>query len=580
MVDKYKEIIKKNEIVLHENIKRSNRISLFRGLFFLLSLIFLVLYFVKRNNILLMVSLLFLLVFIIYVIIHIKYDKTVKQCINKIKICHDYINRINGDYHGSSEDTGLDFYNRDVMLKDLNIIGNDSVYQYLCVARTNKGKNLLFKSLTNEKLSTEELQRRQEAVGELGNKIEFCVDFEANSKNIRNNTYLSDVEDYKLKSVKRYLIISIIIFSLEILLLFLCGFGLLQEFFAFVGPILLDIIFVVFIKHNKKEIEKIDDCNLTFHQIKEVLKKTSNEKFKSRDLISINNKLLLGKNSIEKLINVLDWDSIRKVFLVNIILNALFPISIIILYLSEKRLEEHKVAINEGIKAYEDLECLMCLSVINRTRTDIARPTRTEEVMINAKDMKHLLVQKCVANNFSTNAKINIITGSNMSGKTSFMRTLAVNLVLMNAGAYVIASSFSACYLNIFTSMQTNDDLSKGISSFYSEILRIKKPIEFIEEKKPMIVFIDEIFHGTNSNDRIYGAKKLLEKLACKHVIVVITTHDFELCDIENIEKANYHFSEYYENDKIMFDYKIKNGKCTTTNAISLLKLAGIINNS
>ena len=287
--------------------------------------------------------------------------------------------------------------------------------------------------------------------------------------------------------------------------------------------------------------------------------------------------LLQGKNAIVKFLRIYDWDSIRKTLIVNILVNAIFPVSILILYLTEKHLKNNSQIINEGISAYELLECLLSLSVLNRTKEQITKPKRIKEVRITAQGLKHPLLSKCVENDFDTDARINIITGSNMSGKTSFMRTLAVNLILMNAGAYVEAKEFKACYLHMFTSMQTNDNITKGISSFYSEMLRIKKPIEFMEENKNMIVFIDEIFHGTNSNDRIFGAKKLLEKLAREDVIVLITTHDFELCDIENVKKANYHFSEYYEENRILCDYKIKKGKCTTTNAIALLKLSGII---
>ena len=206
-------------------------------------------------------------------------------------------------------------------------------------------------------------------------------------------------------------------------------------------------------------------------------------------------------------------------------------------------------------------------------------PTLSEEIKIDFDDLQHPLISEseCIANSFLKEANLNIITGSNMSGKTSFLRTIGINIVLMNAGAYCNAKSFSAPYLKIFTSMRIADDISKGISTFYAELLRMKLAIEYAKENKPMIVFIDEIFKGTNANDRIFGAISLIEKLNKDYIIIFISTHDFELCDISSVRVNNYHFSEHYEEEKIKFDYKLKKGKCYTTNARYLMKIAGII---
>ena len=161
-----------------------------------------------------------------------------------------------------------------------------------------------------------------------------------------------------------------------------------------------------------------------------------------------------------------------------------------------------------------------------------------------------------------------------MGGKTSFLRTIGINIILMNAGGYVCADSFSSCYLKIFTSMRIRDDLVNGISTFYGELLRIKDAINYID-KGNMLVLIDEIFKGTNYQDRIYGAKEVIERLNIKNAICFITTHDFVLCDEKNVK--NYYVKEYYENDEIKFDYKIREGKCSSTNAKYLMKKIGII---
>ena len=136
-----------------------------------------------------------------------------------------------------------------------------------------------------------------------------------------------------------------------------------------------------------------------------------------------------------------------------------------------------------------------------------------------------------------------------MSGKTTFLRTIGINLVLMHAGASVCAASFAAASMSLFTSMRVHDNVSEGISTFYAEILRIQKM--------------------TNSADRIYCATSAIHHLHQPWIITMISTHDFELCELcddPRIYAQNYHFSEYYENDKICFDYRLKEGKCKTTN--------------
>ena len=192
---------------------------------------------------------------------------------------------------------------------------------------------------------------------------------------------------------------------------------------------------------------------------------------------------------------------------------------------------------------------------------------------LNANMMYHPLVNNCVANSFSLTGGV-ILTGSNMSGKTTFIRTLGIAQTLYNAKGLIPAVEFKSTNLNIYTSLRANDMLSEGISTFYAEILRMKKINHAIKEEKTLVL-IDEIFKGTNATDRIDASLKVIDKLNSYKQLFIITTHDFELCDANNI--LNYHFNEEYNDDKISFDYKIKEGKCETKNAIYLLKMADII---
>ena len=165
------------------------------------------------------------------------------------------------------------------------------------------------------------------------------------------------------------------------------------------------------------------------------------------------------------------------------------------------------------------------------------------------------------------------------TGKTTWLRTLGMNTVLAWAGAPVCATAFSLSPLALYTSIRVDDSLAEGMSTFYAELLRIKEMIEAEKTGRPLLLLIDEIFKGTNSADRITGARAALAHLTNAHSITLVSTHDFELCDLEvpGGSVRNAHFEEHYTDGKIAFDYRLRAGRCETTNAVYLLRLVGIV---
>ena len=235
--------------------------------------------------------------------------------------------------------------------------------------------------------------------------------------------------------------------------------------------------------------------------------------------------------------------------------------------------------LHRWIDAWSEAEVLISLASIGQTRGTYCFPTLLDDPAprIYAKNLSSLLIanKKAVANDVDLTAGTVIVTGANMSGKTTWIRTIAGAVMLAYAGAPVCAESFEVSKLAVFTSIRVNDDIGQGLSTFYAELLRIKSMIEYSEKNLPMLICIDEIFKGTNEADRLLGAKEAIKRLTNERSITIVTTHDFELCDMENISNA--HFQEYYEDDKIKFDFKIRDGRCTTTNAKYLLRMAGIL---
>lgn len=227
-------------------------------------------------------------------------------------------------------------------------------------------------------------------------------------------------------------------------------------------------------------------------------------------------------------------------------------------------------------------EALASLAMVAQLNPDWCFPEFDQErLFLAAEQMGHPLLgnQQRVNNNFKIDKQIAVITGSNMSGKTTLLRTIGINLVLAYAGAPVCARKFNCSIMEIYTSMRISDDLNSGISTFYAELLRIKMIIDFSKNKQDMIFLIDEVFRGTNSRDRVIGARNVVLNLNKDWIIGLISTHDHELCKLENEANGrivNYHFMESYTEDEIKFDYLLKPGPCTTSNAKYLMKMAGI----
>jgi ABC-type multidrug transport system fused ATPase/permease subunit len=190
--------------------------------------------------------------------------------------------------------------------------------------------------------------------------------------------------------------------------------------------------------------------------------------------------------------------------------------------------------------------------------------------------------QEKVRNDFSIErpGTVVIITGSNMSGKSSFLRTLGMNLALAYAGSVVDAQAFAVGLFRMFTCIQVTDSLTDGISYFYAEVKRLKALLEALqaEDEMPLFFLIDEIFRGTNNRERLIGSRSYIRSLASESGFGLISTHDLELIQLadESPYIDNMHFREQVEGDRMAFDYKLRPGPCPTTNALRIMELEGL----
>ena len=235
------------------------------------------------------------------------------------------------------------------------------------------------------------------------------------------------------------------------------------------------------------------------------------------------------------------------------------------------------------IEAISETETLVSLATLKYEHPEWTMPVVTEDnPKLIAYALGHPLIgSNCVCNDVEIrpNQRTLLITGSNMSGKSTLERTAGINLALAYCGAPVFASVFECSVMELVTCMRVKDDLDQHISSFYAELIRIKRIVELSQTGKPLIFLLDEIFKGTNSLDRHTGASVLIKKLLEHNTVGIVSTHDLELADLENETDGivkNFHFQEHYTDNQIQFDYKLYGGVSTTRNAVYLMRLAGI----
>lgn len=508
------------------------------------------------------------------------------------KINKNAIDRKEGKFN-LFEDDGAEFIDDEHNFStDLDLFGKNSIFQWINVANTSLGriklKNLLVSPIKNKK----SIKLRQEAIKELANKLEFRQAFQAAGSKEKDNMNNSErLIDWSMTSNNLYCQnwLSLIVFVLPFVTI-TCIIGCVVKIVPLYIVVLLLIMHIVMLGLRFRDMNSIlvmvDKYRKDIKCYEEMVELIEKNTFESKYLNIIIQRMQRDKHNtvktqIKKLDKILDnisWRHSQLYIIMNILI--LWDYHCVIALESWKK--DFGIYVSMWIDAIGEFEALSSLSNIAYDNPDWAMPDLVDNKRICAHKLGHPLLSgdKRVCNNvdFGKN-NVLLITGSNMSGKSTFLRTVGINLVLAYAGAPVCAEWFTCPILQIYTSMRTKDDLEKNVSSFYAELIRIKMIIDAAKRDENIFFLLDEIFKGTNSRDRHTGAKTLIKKLSKENAIGLVSTHDLELSELakENNSKiVNYHFQEYYQEGKIFFDYKLYRGVSMTLNAVYLMKQIGI----
>ncbi|MGK0465508.1 MutS-related protein [Clostridium sp.] len=533
---------------------------------------------------------------IIFVFLAIKHNKLKYNKIRCSILCdinENSTKRVNNNWKDFS-DSGEDFSDEEHnYTKDLDIFGNNSIFQWINTCITYLGRKNLKDSLSKPQYSVEEIYKRQKAIKELASIVGWRQRFQAEailSEHKNHNPeklygWVKDKNEFFLKSWVRIIVRIIPVITLSLLAASFIFKAVSYKIFlaALVVHIILLVIGYKEISLSLDTVHQYKDTLLIYNKLLMHIEKKT---FHSEYLIKLRAKLIntegiTASSQIKKLANLVNLISDRA--------NMYYlPINILLLWDYQCLINLQRFKNESGpflktwLEVIGEIEALNSLSIISYENNDWATPKfQSGSPIFKAGNLGHpLLGSSRVYNdiNIAKSQNVLLITGSNMSGKSTLLRTTGINLVLAYAGAPVCGNTFTCSIMDIYTCMRTSDNLEKNISSFYAELLRIKTLVSATENNAPIFFLLDEIFKGTNSIDRHTGATVLVTKLSNENALGFVSTHDLELGDIENTNDKvkNFHLREYYKDDKLFFDYKLRSGVSTTRNALYLMKMAGL----
>ncbi len=293
---------------------------------------------------------------------------------------------------------------------------------------------------------------------------------------------------------------------------------------------------------------------------------------------------------VKRIVRIAGAASAQKANIFGVLLNALVPWDVYFAYRFAHCKAEVKAVLPVWLDRWYELEALSALASIGYLHPEYTFPEIQPETSVDqqpilqARALGHPLLPPTarVGNDvtFDRLGDVMIVTGSNMSGKSTFLRTLGVNMCLAFAGAPIDAAHCTTIPLRLFTCINVSDSVTDGISYFYAEVTRLKALLQALrqEEEYPLLFVIDEIFRGTNNRERLIGSRSYIRALAGGAGIGVISTHDLELVTLadEIPDITNYHFREEVRDGRMVFDYRLRPGPCPTTNALKIMALSGL----
>jgi len=469
----------------------------------------------------------------------------------------------------------------------LDIFGEGSLYELLCGARTAAGRETLARWLL-EAAPPAEIRARHAAVSELRDSIDLREDLAVLDDDIVDALGADEIVAWA--RAPSTLLPAPLLRPVAIALALATAGAALTA--AWIGSPPLAWLLVVDLsvwwrvrRRVAGVIEGVERPACALRLVQAALARIERERFETERLCRID--AALGGHSPPASANLASL--LRRVDALEWRENQFFlPIAAALLWGSnwaiaiERWRLAHGEEIAGWIAAVGDLEALLDLATLAYERPDYATPRIVEGApLLEVRAVAHPLLARCTPNDLSldANSSLIVVTGSNMSGKSTLLRTVGVNAVLAQAGAPVRAAALEMSPLAVGASIRTVDSLLDGASSFYAEVGAIKRAIEGAAAHPPGLFLLDELLHGTNSDDRRIGAEAIVRAFLGHGALGIVTTHDLALAVIADDlapRATNAHFEFVLEDAEIVFDYTLRPGTVRAGNALAIMRAAGL----
>jgi ABC-type multidrug transport system fused ATPase/permease subunit len=517
-----------------------------------------------------------------------------KKHVEQLIIIHDReINILS--YRFDREDPGSDFLDiHHPYSYDLDIFEEGSLFQFVNRTVMKKGREKLANWFREPCPDIGVIKSRQEALKELAEKDIFRLDFRATGETSVDNTDdLQEVTDWfnepSVMGVSWFYRIARIAFPLASLVCLVLTLFQGEYYRLLIMIFLLQLMITGIRLRTTNRIHGIVSKRLqTFKKLHRLIVLTGEEKFRTGYMKNLTadfyNSGISARSAIRQLSRLVSAFDNRLNVLAGLLLNGFILWDIQCILRLEKWKSRYKDHFSLWVDGMAETDALISLATFHFNFPQYCFPEFTDRGMIQGVALGHPLIadDQRVCNDFSipSEGTIVMITGANMAGKSTFLRTVGVNIVLAMSGAPVCATRFALKPADLYTSMRTSDSLLHHESYFYAELKRIKTIVDELSRGRKMLIMLDEILKGTNSEDKHRGSQAVLKRIFALGGTAIIATHDLELAKDEPLYKGrmiNKCFEIEIKGADISFDYKLRDGITQKMNASLLMRQMGIV---
>lgn len=499
------------------------------------------------------------------------------------------LDRMAGVWGGAGPD-GARFAGDHRYARDLDLFGPSSLFQLLTTARTESGEETLADWLRGPG-SVDEIRARQQAVEELRERLDFREDLAvlAAEAHVGRTTALSVWARAPAVGLSRRHGIAFVAAALVVVAAMVAAWleriGPWAVFAAIFGEL---VVVGRWRRQVHDVLHRIETPSLDLRLLTQLLERVEREPFRSPRLAALRTTFHEGDTPPSRRLRRLQ----SCVAALDSTLNPLFVVPAMVLLvrqLSAVAIDQwharHGAALAAWLTSVGELEALSSLATFSYEHPGHPFPVLTTDgPLLNAVGVAHPLIPQgaVVPNDVKLGGdgpRVLIVSGSNMSGKSTLLRAVGANVVLALAGGPVSASSMTVSPLTIGATLRVEDSLQAGVSRFYAEILRIRTIVHAATGQPALLFLLDEILHGTNSHDRRIGAEAIIRALVNAGAVGLVTTHDLALTDLSDTlaqRAINVHFEDRIEDGKMAFDYRMRPGVVQHSNALALMRAVGL----